>query len=94
MDFIVIWLAFAIVTAIIASNKGRSGLGWLILGAIFGIFALIVIVVISSVKPQPVVAGGEVATAETHVRCPECRELVRNDAKRCKHCQATLTPAA
>jgi hypothetical protein len=28
------------------------------------------------------------------VRCGECRELVRWDAVKCKHCGATLTPAA
>ena len=27
------------------------------------------------------------------VRCPECMELVRYDARKCKHCGATLTPA-
>lgn len=28
------------------------------------------------------------------VRCSECRELVRWDAVKCKHCGAQLTPAA
>lgn len=28
-----------------------------------------------------------------HVRCPDCRELVRVDAKKCKHCGAVLDPA-
>ena len=27
-----------------------------------------------------------------HVRCPECRELVRADARKCKHCGAALDP--
>lgn len=30
---------------------------------------------------------------ETHVRCPECRELVRSDAKLCKHCHTKLIPS-
>ena len=30
--------------------------------------------------------------ADTHVRCPDCRELVRMDAKKCKHCGAALIP--
>ena len=33
-------------------------------------------------------------TPETHVRCPDCKELVRHDAIRCKHCGVGLTPAA
>lgn len=33
-----------------------------------------------------------VPTPETHVRCPDCRELVRMDARRCKHCGVGLIP--
>jgi len=35
--------------------------------------------------------GGEV-DPNTHVKCPDCRELVQNDAKKCKHCGCNLTP--
>jgi len=31
-------------------------------------------------------------TPETHVRCPDCRELVRMDARKCKHCGCVLVP--
>ena len=33
-------------------------------------------------------------TPQTHVRCPDCKELVRHDAIRCKHCGVGLTPVA
>ena len=29
---------------------------------------------------------------ETHIRCPDCRELVRKDATVCKHCRCRLVP--
>jgi hypothetical protein len=29
---------------------------------------------------------------KTHVRCPECKEPVLNEARRCKHCGAKLVP--
>jgi hypothetical protein len=29
---------------------------------------------------------------DTHVRCPDCRELVRKEATKCKHCGCTLIP--
>lgn len=92
MELIIFWLACAILSAIVASSKGRSAGGWLILGLVFGLLALIVVAVISSKKPPPVLAGAEAASALTHVRCPDCRELVRKDARRCKHCGITLTP--
>ena len=28
----------------------------------------------------------------THVRCPDCRELVLRDARKCKHCGCALIP--
>lgn len=31
-------------------------------------------------------------TAETHVKCPDCAELVRREAKICKHCGCRLVP--
>ncbi len=33
-----------------------------------------------------------IATPATHVRCPDCRELVRKDARKCKHCETALVP--
>ena len=29
---------------------------------------------------------------DTHIRCPECRELVIRDARKCKHCGCALIP--
>jgi len=39
---------------------------------------------LQQVEPTP--------TPESHVRCPECKELVRKDAKVCKHCGTKLIP--
>lgn len=29
---------------------------------------------------------------DTHVKCPDCRELVLKDARKCKHCGCSLIP--
>ncbi|WP_183077572.1 hypothetical protein [Paenirhodobacter hankyongi] len=42
---IAIWIGFAVVTAIAANGRGRSAIGWLFLGALFGVFALIAVLV-------------------------------------------------
>jgi ribosomal protein S27E len=31
-------------------------------------------------------------SAGTHVKCPDCRELVLKDARKCKHCGCALIP--
>lgn len=50
LAWLISWLAFAVFTGWIATQKGRSGCGWFLLGAIFGIFALIGIAIVPSVK--------------------------------------------
>ncbi|HWR76769.1 MAG TPA: hypothetical protein VN283_06140 [Thiobacillus sp.] len=35
---------------------------------------------------------GATPTPDTHVKCPDCRELVLKDARVCKHCGCKLTP--
>ena len=29
---------------------------------------------------------------DSHVKCPDCRELVKKDARKCKHCGCSLVP--
>lgn len=31
-------------------------------------------------------------TPDTHVKCPDCREFVLKDARKCKHCGSGLIP--
>lgn len=31
-------------------------------------------------------------TPETHVRCPDCRDLVRRESRECRHCGCKLVP--
>lgn len=42
MGYIILWFLFAIFSAIIASNKGRSVVGWFLVGFVFGPFGLVV----------------------------------------------------
>jgi hypothetical protein len=83
------WLGFIILTTIVASSKGRSTVGWFLLSVFFGIFALIHVALLPSLKKDPLAV-----TPETHVRCPECREFVFMDATKCKHCGIKLVPTA
>ena len=49
---LIFWIAFAILTAIAAKSRGRSFWGWLVLGIIFGIFALIAVLVMRPVEDE------------------------------------------
>lgn len=48
--------------------------------------------VVPANSPAAAAFAHEAATPETHVRCPDCRELVRKDASKCKHCGTALVP--
>lgn len=82
------WLACVIITTVVAFSKGRSGFGWFILSCFFGIFALILVALLPSLKADPLTP-----TPQTHVRCPECREFIFMDAAKCKHCGTKLIPS-
>lgn len=70
---------------------------------VFGLWALVLTIplhlIYAAVKkpdaPGPRFPGpGDIAAgAIPDVRCPECRELVRGDARKCKHCGSALTPS-
>jgi hypothetical protein len=82
-------IVMGLITAVVAQLRGRSGPGWFVLGTLFPAIALLVVAVMPAVT-----AENAAPTPETHVRCPDCKELVRKDARVCKHCQCKLTPVA
>ena len=93
-----LWLVRRRLTGIFASSRGRSGFGWFLLGIPLGIFALILVALLPSLKApprasSPIYVGREIATPETHVRCPDCKGFVHREARKCPHCGSTLVPA-
>lgn len=62
-------------------------LGWTVLG---WLVALIWAFTGDVHRPAP--PGSETPTPETHVKCPDCAELVRAEARICKHCGCKLVP--
>ena len=42
--------------------------------------------------PQSSPAATNSVSPDTHVKCPDCRELVLKDARKCKHCGCALIP--
>lgn len=87
MEIAIFWIGMAIACSIVASNKARSGFGWFILGLLFNVIALIIVLVLPSR-----VDSANSPTPETHVKCPDCRELVLREARVCKHCGCKLVP--
>ena len=89
MEIFIFWFIFSVVIGVVASSKGRSGFGWWLLAMLISpLLALILVLVFPAINA----ADGQAPTPETHVRCPDCRELVLKDARVCNHCDCKLTP--
>lgn len=88
MEWLLLWMASGVLCAVIASSRGRSTVGWLLLGALFGIFAIVGVIAL------PTVTSDEAPPASTHKKCPFCAEFIRVDAKVCKHCGRDLPQVA
>jgi Na+/melibiose symporter-like transporter len=85
MEVLVLWLVCAVITAVIASAKGRSGFGWFLLGAILGIFGVILIACMPSLNRAPLVVTAAPDDRPTK-NCPDCGETILLVANVCKHC--------
>lgn len=87
MEIALLWIVFSVAVSIWAARRGRSAIGWLFVALALsplGAAALLIVLPDRSVNGTP--------TPATHVICPDCRELVRKDARACKHCGARLVP--
>lgn len=82
------YMAACVAVSHVASSRGRSGILWGI-GSI--VFSPLVMGYLAACLPL-VDATIEAKTPKTHVKCPECRELVSRYATKCPHCHTTLEP--
>src|ERR1700738_1424541 len=83
---LLLWLGIAVVTAIIANNRGRNPIVWFLLGFCFSVFALIVVVCLRS---EPAGATS-ICPGST---CPSCKGNIDPRATVCIHCKRDIDRA-
>lgn len=88
MAWIIFWVICGVLTSITASNKGRDGVGWFIIGVLLGPLGFLISLVVS--KNDEVVEQKSISTGTTK-KCPFCAELVKKEALICKHCKSDLS---
>lgn len=84
---IIIWLFFGIASAVIMSNKGRSGCGGFALGFLLGPFGLIIALVLPTDRTSQ--EATDIRSGQFK-KCPDCAEVIKAEAKKCRHCGAEL----
>ena len=78
----IVWIVCSVAAGIVGANKGRTGTGWT-RGIILGPLGLLIIAIL----PTNQAGADAAAIASGGMRkCPYCAELVKKEAKICKHC--------
>ena len=81
---IVIWFACGFVAAVINKDRGRPAVAGLFAGWLFGPLGIIMTLL---TIPKIVKSGAG-------KQCPDCGELVRAEARICRHCRHTFAVKA
>lgn len=85
MEIFIFWIFFSIIVGWIASTKYRSGIGFFLLSILISPLLSLIIVLILPKNEEGILFAGEME------KCPFCKELVKIDALKCKHCGNNLS---
>lgn len=91
MEIFLLWLGCAILCAVVAPGRGRSGAGWFFIGLIFGVFGVIALLAMPNLAQlqfqKELMAPRPPRRDPDDIRlCRHCAEEIRRAAKVCKHC--------
>lgn len=79
-----LWIGFGVTSAVIAAAYGRNFFLWLVLGLLFGVFALVTVIALPKPATAPVTSTAVGAAGDK--QCPKCRGWTIEWARKCKHC--------
>lgn len=88
METLFFWIALSIAVGLFAPRKGRDAGRWIFLSLLISpLLGALFLMIATDLSPD---AEEKRHAHLTHTRCPECRELIRKDARKCKHCGSMI----
>lgn len=84
------WLIFSFLVATWASSKGRSWFGYFVLSLLLSPLVGAIVVAIAG-QNKPALESAAVQSGEMR-KCPACAELIRSEARKCRHCGTEVEP--
>ena len=82
------WFFFSVLVAVLAHKRGRFAFGWGIISVMLSpLIGGVIVMALPNAKKNIVKDGlGNQITEATHKRCTACKEFIRRDALKCRHC--------
>lgn len=91
MLYVVFWVLMAIAVAAAAGSRGRSRVGWFLYGLLLWPVALVHVLVAA---PRAAVLERRALADPRNRKCPFCAEIVKREARVCRHCSRELPDLA
>mgnify|MGYP007100063950 CR=1 FL=1 len=93
MEWLIVWIPLCFLVAWIASQKGRSGVGWFFLSLFLSpVIGLLALIAVPSAPATASSGGAPTQGAKDLVLCHSCGRPKRFGLPSCPHCGASSTP--
>jgi len=90
MTFILLWLACGVISAMVASSKGRNSGGWFLIGILLGPIGLLGAVGVGNRTEERKTYSG--LQSGKLRKCPVCAEAIQREARKCRFCASDVEP--